>query len=380
MKKIRNKCCLIYNFPQHYRKAIFTEMDRRLGFDFYFGDQLYWAPDVKSFDVHELRGFKEIFKNLKIYKYVWQKGAVKTAFKKYDHYILYGDPGYISSWVIMIICRILGKKTYLWMHGFKQQELSWKEKILSYPFISLSNKLLLYGNYSKEIMIKNGIPEYKLECIYNSLDYYLQLKVRDQLNETNIFSNHFCNNLPVLIYIGRIQKSKKIDMILDAMVLLEQRGVNINLVIVGEDREGVNLIQNLEEKLLKHLWLYGPCYDENIIGELMFNANICVSPGNVGLTAIHSLMYGTPVITHSNFKNQGPEFESIQVGITGDFFEENNVEDLSIKIFNWLSLNKEKREIIRNECYSVVDDKYNPNFQIEILKKVLNIEELNNNP
>ena len=44
-----------------------------------------------------------------------------------------------------------------------------------------------------------------------------------------------------------------------------------------------------------------------------------VSPGNVGLTAIHSLSYGTPVLTHNNFNNQMPEVESIQPGFNGYF-------------------------------------------------------------
>ena len=40
-------------------------------------------------------------------------------------------------------------------------------------------------------------------------------------------------------------------------------------------------------------------------------SDLTVSPGNIGLTAIHSLSYGTPVCSHSNFNNQMPESEAI---------------------------------------------------------------------
>ncbi len=91
------------------------------------------------------------------------------------------------------------------------------------------------------------------------------------------------------------------------------------------------------------IWLYGACYDEEIIGELIFNAQLCVSPGNVGLTAMHSLVYGTPVITHNNFSNQSPEFEAIIDGKTGSFSKKIQQRILPIK-FHYGSQKVRKKE------------------------------------
>ena len=118
-------------------------------------------------------------------------------------------------------------------------------------------------------------------------------------------------------------------------------------------------------------WFYGECYDEILISELIYNADLCVSPGNVGLTVIHSLSFGTPVITHNNFSNQMPEFEAIEQGVTGDFFEENSIESLEQIITKWLSFNPSKTEEMINRCYEIVDIKYNPNYQMSILSNVL---------
>ena len=69
-------------------------------------------------------------------------------------------------------------------------------------------------------------------------------------------------------------------------------------------------------------WLYGACYDDLTLAELFYNSHVCVSPGNVGLTAIHALSFGCPVISHGNFPYQMPEFESIIPSITGDFLQQ----------------------------------------------------------
>jgi glycosyltransferase involved in cell wall biosynthesis len=51
-----------------------------------------------------------------------------------------------------------------------------------------------------------------------------------------------------------------------------------------------------ERKLDDFIVFYGESYNERELAPLIALADVCVSPGNVGLTAIHALTYGTPVI------------------------------------------------------------------------------------
>jgi hypothetical protein len=66
-----------------------------------------------------------------------------------------------------------------------------------------------------------------------------------------------------------------------------------------------------------------------------------------------------------------PEFEAIQTGATGDFFEKDNLESLNGKIENWMLINPEKSKELINACYKMVDEKYNPFYQMEIMKQNL---------
>lgn len=367
-----NKIALIYNFAQHYRKSIFKKLDDNLNIDFYFGDFLDWAPDVKKMDHHDLSGFKKELQNRRFLKiFTWQKGSLKAIFRKgYSHVILYGDSFYISNWFIMFYCRMFKIKTAVWTHGL-YQDVKGLSALYNQAFYNLANYTLLYGNYAREKMIKQGFDPSKLLVIYNSLDYEKQLAVRRTLTDDNIYENYFGNKKPVVLYIGRIQKVKKLNMIMEALHQVLNTEHEFNLMFVGEDKEGVNLREIAYNKgLLNNIWFYGGCYDEKVIGNMIYNATVCVSPGNIGLTAMHTLVYGTPAITHDNFLNQMPEFEAIQPGKTGDFFVEDNINSLVEKIKIWIDKSKLNRDDIRVNCYEKIDSLYNPSYQLHVINSI----------
>lgn len=367
---MRNYTCCIFNLAPHYNAAIYKLMDEELKCDFYIGDSI--STPIELMRYNDLKGFKKVLPFIKIYKnFYWQKGAFNLVYKPYKNYIITGEPYCLSTWVVLIANKLLGKKSFLWTHGWYGDETTVK-KIIKKIFFGLSHKVLLYGNYARNLMIKEGINKEKLVCIYNSMDYNSQIKVRASLKHSSIYFDHFKNNYPVILYIGRIQKAKKIGLLIDALQQLNNNGINCNLIIIGEETDERSLHDIVSNyRLNDNVWFYGPSYDESSLGELIYNASICVSPGNVGLSAIHCMVYGLPVITHSNFSNQGPEFEAIDPGKTGDFFIEDDGSDLYTKILQWTSLTAAKREEVRQHCYAIIQGKYNPNAQIKILQKIL---------
>lgn len=366
-----NKTCGIFNSATHYRASIYKLLDKELHCDFYFGDK--GKTPNKKINYDTLFGFKKELKNIYIFKiFYWQKGAVKTIFSDYKNYIITGDPFCLSTWVIILFARMTSKKTYLWTHGWYGRENKVKG-LIKKAFFGLSNHVLLYGEYARNLMIKEGFNADKLHCIYNSLDYDTQVGIRKRLKKTSIFRDKFGNENPVLCYVGRIQKSKRLDMIIKSMIILKKKyHKSVNLIIVGKENEETGIVKLVEHyDLSEHVWFYGPSYDETELGTIFYNASICVSPGNVGLTAIHSLTYGCPLITHSDFKNQMPEFESITPPITGVFFEKDNIDDLALKINDWLITHPNHDNINREKCYEVIDEKYNPHYQINLLKSLI---------
>ena len=361
------KTCCMFNYGPHYRDAIYSKIDKELNYHLYFGDKV--PGDIKKTDVSTYKNYQKDLKNIFAGNLYWQRGAIRNVFRPYENFIMTGELSIVSTWIVMILARMLNKKVYIWSHGWYERDGKVKSFFRNL-FFGLSHKVLLYGDGAKKIMMNHGFSEEKLIGIYNSLNYDTQKKVRDKLTYTDVFTKKFANNYPTLSYIGRIQKWKRLDLLIDAIAHLKSEGILLNLVIIGEDTDNTGFSQYISENnLSNNVWLYGASFDEEEIGTLLFNSNICVSPGNVGLTAIHSLMYGTPVITHGDFGFQGPEVEAISDGVNGRFFKRDDSHDLALKIREWLIDHPSTDEALRKSCYKIVDERYNPYYQIEVLRK-----------
>lgn len=174
------------------------------------------------------------------------------------------------------------------------------------------------------------------------------------------------------MFIGRLTPVKKLDIVVRAIELLKRRNLYFNLTFIGDGSERQRIVDLAKSLGVENqVWMYGETFDEAEISKLLNHADLCVSPGNVGLTAMHALAYGVPVATHNDFKNQMPEFEAITPGKTGFFFKENSVDDLADSIADWFA-EKQNRESVRNACISEIESRYNPKTQLEILKDVIN--------
>mgnify|MGYP003638116976 CR=1 FL=1 len=366
---MQKKICLIYNFAQHYRLGIFKLLDQKLNCDFYFGNTM---DDVKKLNYSELKHFKEELFNIKlISRFYWQKGIFKILSQNYTDYIILGEYYCLSTWYALIYSKFSNKKVYLWTHGWYGNEGSLKT-IIKKAFFNLSDGIFLYGNWAKDLMVQEGFLEKKLHVIYNSLDYENQYRIRQNLKKETIFKDYFKNDFPVIIFIGRLTKIKKLNQIIETQKVLIEKGKNINVVFIGKGEEENTLKKQVNDlNLQENVWFYGPSYNEEEIGKLVYNADLCVSPGNVGLTAIHVMSYGTPVATHKDFTMQMPEYEAIQDKQTGFFFEKNSINSMVTKIEDWIFENKYNRENIRDFCYKIIDLKFNPDYQLKIIKSVI---------
>lgn len=361
------KICFFNKGSVHYRKNIYQLLDKNLDVDFYFGDNR--RDDIKKLDTSLLNNYKGELKNIFIGPFYWQKGVL-SLLSKYDVIITPGDTYCLSTWILLLFSKIIKKRIFLWTHGAYGNE-KFIKRLLCKLRVKLSAGCFLYGNFAKEKLINYGCNSKKLHVIYNSLDYDNQIKLRNKLKKTDLYERFFKNEDYNLFFIGRLTKVKKLDLLIYALKKLNDRGIKCNLTFIGSGSE-IDILKTIAEKvnIADRVWFYGACYDESILGELIYNADLCVAPGNVGLTAMHSMTYGTPVCSHNNFVDQMPEFESIEEGKTGLFFRENDLDDLTRNLENWFKNNRD-RDIIRYDCFRIIDTKYNPYYQINLIENII---------
>lgn len=365
------KLCQIYNEAPHYRESLFCAIDNCFDSDFAFGAS---SGIIQQMDVSKLKGHIYYLKTNKLFVGYWQPGLLSLLKKDYDTFLMTADAHNISVWLFAIIARLLYKRrrVFYWSHGWYGKETK-VEKFLKKIFFRLPNGgVFLYGNYARDLMIKEGFNPDKLFVIHNSLAYEKQLAIRKTLHQESIYQNHFGNNDSNLFFVGRLTKVKKLDMAIKALAKCKVDGHHFNLSFIGDGEAKEELMKLTEELgMADRVWFYGACYDEAELGRMIYNADLCVSPGNVGLTAMHSMVFGTPVITHNDFPHQMPEFEAIHEGVTGSFYEYGNVDSLANNIVKWFADHQGRRDEVRRACYHEIDTQWTPQFQIDVLKKVM---------
>lgn len=369
------KLCLNFNTPSSYREEIYSKIDTKYNCDWYFENQDY---GVKTFDTSKLHNVHYL--DVRNYGgFYWVKGMLNLLRRDYDAYIMLGATRCLSLYVFLILKHIFfhKKKVIFWSHGYYGKE-SWIQKnIFKRPLMRMADVLMLYGNYSRELMLKDGFKPERTLTIHNSLAYSKQLELRNSIKPSPIYSCHFGNENPVLIFLGRLTAVKHLDMAVSAVAKLKEKGELYNLVFIGDGQEREKL-----ERLVKdfdiedQVWFYGACYDEVKNAELVYNADLCIAPGNIGLTAMHSMMFGCPAITHDCFMWQMPEFESIKPYKTGNFFKYQDLDSLVEKISEWFLINGNRRDHIRKECYKEIDEQWNPEFQMKVIDRALSINNL----
>lgn len=369
---LMSKLCIVYNIASHYREAIFRLIDREYDCDWYFGAN---TTHIKGMDLSVLEHVTTVHNKTVIHSPLYyQKGIVALLFKKqYPVYLILGELYCLSTWLFIVLRKLFypRKRVYFWSHAWYGREGALKV-LLKKVFFGLVDGTFVYGDYARDLMIKHDFDGKKLFVIHNSLAYDKQLAIRQCLKQSDIYQRHFGNDAPTLIFIGRLTEEKRIDWLIEALAIMKTRNRICNLIVVGagEAEQQLKMLA-ANQGLSGQVWFYGACYDEEKNAELIYNADLCVSPGNVGLTAVHSMMFGTPVITHDTFKYQGPEFEAIHPGVTGAFFEYGKPESIVACVMDWLTQHGEMREEVRKECYEEIDNYWNPVYQINVIKQNL---------
>lgn len=375
MEKLETKTlCIVCNTAPHYRRAIFNLIEQQWQCNWYFGPKIGDIPMMPLDDLKCVHTVSTLRLGGSVY---WQRGVVwLISCNRYDTFLMLGDPYCLSTWFALLLHNMFypRKRVYLWTHGWYGKE-TWLRRMLKKNFFQLASGVFLYGNYARELMIKNGFDAAKLYVIHNSLNYGQQLALRRSLKPSDeIYRAHFGNENKNIVFVGRLTQVKSLDLLIEALRLCKDKGNNYNVTFIGDGSERIvlqQLVQNYDMEDI--VWFYGACYDERTNAELIYNADLCVSPGNVGLTAMHALMFGCPVITHSRFELQMPEFEAIKPGVTGNFFLHGSTNSLAEVISEWFANNSNNtsREKIRQACYREIDIQWTPEYQLELLKTVI---------
>lgn len=350
----------------HYRSALIRELRRSTVADYhFFADTRDGGGQIPTIEFGRSADFIWSPVSRILGRIAWQPQALRAATSsEYDCFVFTGDASWLSTWIAAAAARLRGRRVLFWTHGWIRHDRG-VTKYVRLAFYGLAHGLLLYGERAARIGVDLGYDANKLHVIFNSLDYDAQQALAANISRSNtedlrrrLFGNP---DTPVVIATARLTAVKRFDLLVEALAAVNRDSRAVNLLVVGDGPERSRL-ESLTARAGVKTAFVGACYDEATLAAYFLAANVTVSPGNVGLTCMHSLGYGVPVITHDDPNEQMPEWEAIEVGVTGDVFRKDSVEDLAAKIERWTRTSLPS-QATRERCHASIARRYHPRAQ-----------------
>jgi glycosyltransferase involved in cell wall biosynthesis len=357
---------VIYHFYPHYRKAVVEALARSERASFTFvGDVQEYLRSVEPAQLGDFVQFHRAPARHLFGPFMWQWGAIRWAVSsQFDTVIMHAVPHWPCTWIGAALARLLGKRVLFWGHGYLQRPRGMKG-LIRRLFYAIPTEHLLYSRLSKAYAIEAGWNPERLHVIYNSLDAEEQRRIRQAWSpeQGRALRQRLFGDVatPVIGCTSRLIPMRRLHELFQAVASLRDRGVRANILLVGDGPERGRL-ERLASELGLRVHFAGAVYDEASLGAMLMACHVTVSPGKTGLTAVHSIAYGVPVVSHDDPDDQGPEWEAIVPGRTGSLFRRGDIESLASAIAPWLS-GTGRDPAVEAACIELHERFWNPRYQ-----------------
>jgi glycosyltransferase involved in cell wall biosynthesis len=377
----------IYWIP-HYRSAIFRQLCSNPGIDFTIvaGDDSEVLSGVRiasAAETGKLRGIKwrrvesRHLKGPFLKGWEWQPETVKMVLTEDVDAVIGLGIKSVSNWLIAAICRVRGIPYIDWSIGVMgpERRLKWW---MRKSYLRLAKAHLLYGGWSRNWYAAHGFSEDQLFVVRNSLDHEEQLAVRASITPRDLQKTRekygaAAPDARLLFHSGRLEPRKNFPILFEAIKLLKGEKKLVNLVLMGDGQDEQKLREMVRVKGIEdRVHFRGACYDEMEIGLTIAASDLSVVPGVVGLVAMHSFVYGTPILTRDNSAwLHCPEVEAVIEGRTGRYYRDGDVGDMVAKMVEMLFPSPCKAQMA-SACMEIIDKTYNPKAQERVIVQALN--------
>ena len=345
------KVILIEHVLPHYRKDVFRTLTESNVFDLEFvagkeyqGIKSIIPEQSSVFNYSSFRCFG--------HRFYYLKGAsryIKT--KKPDIIISTGvDFHLIHTLIIYFYHRFIKRKKFFWWsHATKGHQGRFGYLIRKFVYRK-STGVLSYNHKGKMNLLEMGIREKNIKVVNNSIN-----------TEDYGYLNHDLfqkktNSRFTILYSGRVTEAKKVNLLIKALGIIKSRKRFdfICYIVGGGDLDSLKNLTK-ECKVYENIAFTGEKYG-NDNHEYFLKSDVFVYPGGIGLSILHAMSFGLPVITTDDIASQGPEFELLLPGINGDVFKNNSVEDLADKISIWKAKTETSGNTITENCINRIKE------------------------
>lgn len=230
----------------------------------------------------------------------------------YDLFVVGGAMNNIS-YPISIYRRIFGLPVAYWGHSrfmFATEKSSLKTITESIKFW-LARRASGFFSYTfggKEFLISQGVSPAKIFPLYNTINIVEERKKFDQIKKhrDKLRKEMGYDKKKVLLYVGRFNKEKKLDVLVDSFRKLYSKDQSYRLLIIGGGDSTIfnGLKGYFEDNIVKIAGIIS----EEKISAFYIVSDVFVLPGAVGLAPLQAMCYNLiPIVIDSEVHS--PEYE-----------------------------------------------------------------------
>jgi glycosyltransferase involved in cell wall biosynthesis len=298
----------------------------------------------------------EAIQNIEICAQKYSIAALFSNIRKSD--LVYTNNEIYSHFFNIILAKVFGKKCICHIRGMRP--LTRGEKIVS----KLANKFIAVSNICKKNLIREGLPEAKIDVVYDGIELGNAGFLKSENKKLRIGA------------VGRISKGKGQEVFVEAAKTLLSKNQNIKFFIIGDDvLEGKPVLNHLKSlvkgyELEEHVYFTGWKTD---VKEIYGNLDIVVCPSilneALGNAVIEAMMFSKPIIA----SNTGAYPEMIQDNEEGLLFKVGDAADLAQKI-DILLKNEPLRIRLGQQASRMAKEKFNIECTVYEIERIIHEE------
>jgi glycosyltransferase involved in cell wall biosynthesis len=330
-----------------YRQVVMEQLCEALPGRFH----VFAGPDSFAGDTQtklELGDNLTIVKNHMLFgrRFLWQSGMWRDVLRA-DVAIMEFNPRVLSVWPLLLVRKLLRKRTVLWGHAWPR--LGREANLLPRAVMGrLADAIVVYTE-SQARELREFLPGKPVFAAPNAL-----------YSASNMDAACGHTTPTDFIYVGRLSPDKKPDLLLKAFIQAGDRlPRECGLIVVGDGSLRDQLMQTAKaEAGDRRIEFPGHVADQARLKELYARSLASVSPGYVGLSVTQSFSFGVPMIIARN-EPHAPEIEAAIESKNCVTFDENDAGALADALVDvWNQRDKWTRarpEIVKDcaERYSV---------------------------
>ena len=215
---------------------------------------------------------------------------------------------------------ILRRKILYWGQGCDLAATDAVIKNLAYRTeLAMCDAIILYAEH-----LKKYVPRclHKKIFVANNTLYLSYRGLADGISKEDILKKYSIKTTKNIICVGRMQKRKRLEHLLEALIHMNRP--DIGLILVGPDTDGI-----LDTFVGDNIYKLGPLYGNEKF-DILSSADVFCLPGAVGLSIIDAFHCGLPIVTEEG--DESAEIMYLKDGVNGFITPRGNIQALAQKL------------------------------------------------